>query len=279
MKINAFFANRLNAPLHNPRQSWGAFDEKTNRVYLRVSSGSIDEYGDGKEWVTVYDPDWRKSGGHKERLGHLNAITQGAEGFAVVVNFNDNGTIDSFDDNILRRIGNVAEDGGLTYAEIIGEISVDELISGQPFSAKSKPVGILPRVIIIAETTKEQLVDARLGQGAFRSKVLQHWDYLCAVTGVKTQQVIRASHIRPWRDSTNEERLDPYNGLPLVASLDCLFDCGYVSFDANGSIMISSKLCKRDRVVLSVDNAHLRRAPHRNTAVYLKFHREVVFQP
>ena len=279
MKINAFFANRLHAPLHNSRQSWGAFDEKTNRVYLRVDRRSIDEYGDGKEWVIVYNPDWAKSNGHKERLGHLKAITQGTEGFAVVVKFNDNDKIDSFDDNILRRIANVTEDGGLTYAEIIGEISVDELISGQPYSAMNNQAGIFPRVIAIAETTKEQLVDARLGQGAFRSKVLQQWDYLCAVTGVKTQQVIRASHIKPWRDSTDQERLDPHNGLPLVASLDCLFDCGYVSFDAKGSIMISSNLCEPDRALLSLDGAQLRCTTHRSTAVYLKYHRDVVFQP
>jgi predicted restriction endonuclease len=69
----------------------------------------------------------------------------------------------------------------------------------------------------IHATTKKSLVDARVGQGDFRLNVRQLWDNRCAVTGSSTEAAIRASHIKPWRDSTDAERLDAKNGLPLIA--------------------------------------------------------------
>jgi predicted restriction endonuclease len=71
----------------------------------------------------------------------------------------------------------------------------------------------------VEQTTKEALVNARVGQGKFRQQVLQLWDKRCCVTGAHTRDAIRASQIKPWTKSTNEERLDPYNGLPLTANV------------------------------------------------------------
>jgi predicted restriction endonuclease len=51
-----------------------------------------------------------------------------------------------------------------------------------------------------------------------------------------------ASHIKPWAKSNNEERLDPYNGLLLLANIDKAFDLGYISFDDRGLILISEQL-------------------------------------
>ena len=76
----------------------------------------------------------------------------------------------------------------------------------------------------IGETEKERLIAARLGQGKFRSDLLNRWQNSCAVTGSTTLAAIRASHCKPWRLATNAERLDSANGLPLVATLDALFD-------------------------------------------------------
>jgi len=53
---------------------------------------------------------------------------------------------------------------------------------------------------------------------------------------------LRASHIKPWRTSNDRERLNPENGLPLIATLDALFDKNLVSFDDNGLILISKML-------------------------------------
>ena len=52
------------------------------------------------------------------------------------------------------------------------------------------------------------------------------WGGRCAVTGLDLPLLLRASHIKPWRDSDNRERLDPYNGLLLSPSYDAAFDWG-----------------------------------------------------
>ncbi len=122
-------------------------------------------------------------------------------------------------------------------------------------------------------TTKKALVDARLGQGKFRSRVLQFWGNCCSVTGSTIEAAIRASHIKPWRESSNAERLDPDNGLPLVASLDALFDGGLVSFDSSGKLIASSKLSMTERRIFGIDGASLRKKPTAKMAEYLAHHR------
>src|SRR5438093_13672968 len=48
-----------------------------------------------------------------------------------------------------------------------------------------------------------------------------------------------ASHCKPWRDSTNVERLEGKNGLLLTPSIDHLFDRGFIGFEGNGEIIVS----------------------------------------
>jgi len=50
---------------------------------------------------------------------------------------------------------------------------------------------------------------------------------------------LRASHCKPWRDSTNEERLNGENGLLLTPSIDHLFDRGFIGFEDNGQLIVS----------------------------------------
>ena len=129
----------------------------------------------------------------------------------------------------------------------------------------------------LATTSKEALVNARVGQGLFRSMVLQAWNYRCAVTGSTTLDAIHASHIKPWRDSTDAERLDPRNGLPLVANLDALFDAGLISFKVSGSILISSKLNRAERKIYALENKSLLQKPCVETAVFLNYHQTKFF--
>jgi predicted restriction endonuclease len=74
------------------------------------------------------------------------------------------------------------------------------------------------------ETERLALVRARLGQGPFRTRLVERWGGRCPVTGCSQEQALRASHMKPWRCSTNQERLDSANGLLLTANLDALFD-------------------------------------------------------
>lgn len=97
----------------------------------------------------------------------------------------------------------------------------------------------------LPETMREALVKARIGQGNFRKEVLKLYP-ACPVTGVSMPQLLIASHIKPWRECNNKERLDPNNGIMLAPHVDALFDKGYISFTKDGELII-----KNDREVIS----------------------------
>lgn len=95
-----------------------------------------------------------------------------------------------------------------------------------------------PPAAPLAKTTVQQLIDARLGQGKFRTDLLANFGSRCPVTGLAEPKLLRASHIRPWSESSNADRLDPENGLLLAAGLDAAFDCGFVGFDDSGALLV-----------------------------------------
>ena len=68
----------------------------------------------------------------------------------------------------------------------------------------------------LTETEYEQIIKSRIGQGLFRHELLKR-DKVCRVCGLNITSLLYASHIKPWKDSNNEERLDPYNGFVLCS--------------------------------------------------------------
>ena len=90
----------------------------------------------------------------------------------------------------------------------------------------------------ITDTDKEQLVKSRRGQGRFRQNVQQFEDR-CRVSGVSVVRFLIASHMKPWRSSSNDERLDGENGLLLSPNVDLLFDRGFISFEDDGRLLVS----------------------------------------
>ena len=90
----------------------------------------------------------------------------------------------------------------------------------------------------IGETEKTALVKSRRGQGQFRKELLLI-ESACRVTKVKRPQHLVASHTKPWRDCSNNERLDPENGFMLTPTVDHLFDKGFISFDDKGKLLVS----------------------------------------
>jgi len=61
----------------------------------------------------------------------------------------------------------------------------------------------------------------------------------CRITRVERMEHLIASHIQPWRDSSNEQRLDGENGLLLTPTVDHLFDKGFISFENTGQLIVS----------------------------------------
>lgn len=129
--------------------------------------------------------------------------------------------------------------------------------------------------VSLNETTRDAVIKQRMGQGKFREYLSTYWQG-CSVTGCKQIEILIASHIQPWRDSNDEERLDKFNGLLLTPNLDKCFDNYLISFENDGSIIISDKLTDNARSWLGITPDLSLRQEHldRQREKYLNHHRD-----
>ena len=97
------------------------------------------------------------------------------------------------------------------------------------------------------------------------------------MTGASVRVALIASHIKPWRDCTNQERLDPSNGLPLVATLDRLFDAGLITFLDDGRLLISSFVRESEYEALGLSHSLRLREARASLAPFLEYHRNNCF--
>lgn len=126
----------------------------------------------------------------------------------------------------------------------------------------------------VTDTERVALLKTRIGQGNFRQKLIAIWGG-CAVTGYKDPSMLVASHIKPWRASSNVERLDGYNGLLLLPTLDKAFDSGLISFDESGKVLISPLLLDPQELGVVQGMEVKLKLEHQE---YMNFHREHVFR-
>ncbi len=159
----------------------------------------------------------------------------------------------------------------------------DDYLRNKPIFDTSKPT-VLQEIeqlkdsyANLQETTRQAIVQSRIGQGQFRASLVQYWQG-CSVTGCEQIELLRASHIKPWRDSSNTERLDVYNGLLLLPNLDACFDSGLISFDDNGEIIISSKLSETTLKQLGINSSMKLLRVEPGHKVFLSYHRQNVFR-
>jgi len=135
------------------------------------------------------------------------------------------------------------------------------------------------RLAAIAATEVDAIVRQRVGQGLFREMLMDYWDGKCAVTGLAMPQLLRASHTKPWKDATDRERLDVYNGFLLAVHLDALFDAGFMTFGPEGDAQFSKQLSDEARGQLVATGTQLRLGRIADGhAPYLEYHREHVFK-
>lgn len=160
----------------------------------------------------------------------------------------------------------VVADALIPWDETDDEIDEEEKIADEIANDES-----------LTETMRDQLRRARLGQGKFRERV-QLVSPACRLTGVTHPDFLIASHIKPWRDCDNEERLDGNNGLMLSPHIDHLFDEGFISFEDDGCVIISVKLSpeilKAWSIDVSLNAGHL----NEQQKQYMTHHREFIFQ-
>jgi hypothetical protein len=126
----------------------------------------------------------------------------------------------------------------------------------------------------LRETQRVQLAKARVGQGLFRNRVML-LDPTCRVTGVTDARVLIASHIKPWKESSNAERVSGYNGIMLSPHVDALFDSRLITFEDDGRMHVHPSLRTDVLEKWSIDPGRRVERFLPEQAHYLQHHRQL----
>ncbi|RMH03173.1 MAG: HNH endonuclease [Planctomycetota bacterium] len=127
-------------------------------------------------------------------------------------------------------------------SRLLAEIQKDALDA--PPELAPEPFHPLPadeRELVLARARR------RVGQGTFRSRLLEAYGRRCAITGEHTEIVLDAAHIQPYLGPRSNH---PQNGLLLTKEFHALFDAGYVTVTPELEVRVSPRL-KREW-----DNGH-----------------------
>jgi putative restriction endonuclease len=135
-----------------------------------------------------------------------------------------------------REIWDLYRDGGDEF------LSDTVLLLSNTFAEKiAKATSITYAYINLPEgKERESLVSQRINQQYFRNTLLYNYENKCCLTGLAVEQLLVASHIKPWKDSNPiTERLSPHNGLLLNALHDRAFDGGLITIDRGFRVRVS----------------------------------------
>lgn len=156
------------------------------------------------------------------------------------------GNFGSFDEN-LKALGIV----GLTNASKLDK-EIFEEFSGKwdelSFESEALIAKFENRSLIATDAEiplgKEILssVKCRVNQDFFRRTVLTSYGTACCFTGLSNPELLIASHIKPWKNSNDNEKTNPQNGLCLNALHDKAFDKGLVTITTDYSIIVSNSI-------------------------------------
>ena len=133
---------------------------------------------------------------------------------------------------------------------------------------------------------RETIIKQRVNQTAFRSMILYNYEERCAITGINIPDLLVASHIIPWAESTSNQKLNPENGICLSALYDKAFDRGLITISPdNYTICLSSAL--REYETQNYFSKHfghiagqklIMPIEHRPNCDYLAYHRDKIFK-
>jgi putative restriction endonuclease len=85
-------------------------------------------------------------------------------------------------------------------------------------------------------------VKVRRGQHFFRQSILSAYGVRCCISGINIPHLLIASHIKPWRDCSDHDRLSPRNGLCLSKLHDAAFDAGLITLDDKLTVVLGQRL-------------------------------------
>ena len=279
MRINEFFETILNARVAL-LYSWGAVDHGRHRVFLRLWNNQANlDFAKGR--ILVLDQrNQRAKQQQNERVRQLALAKSGYELYGVLCTYAENASatdakIEAFDSEQLLKLGRLVEQtDGQVFAEIEAIVPISNLAVQ---SNVTNDIEALVADKSLNFTTRTALIQARLGQGVFRQRLLRKYKNSCAVTLCQVTELLRASHVKPWSVSTNQERLDPNNGILLTANLDALFDSGLISFDGGGELLQSTHFQSRNSKIIGKAD-RLQSAPTARQRGFLEYHRNNIFR-
>ncbi len=120
------------------------------------------------------------------------------------------------------------------------------------------------------------LTKQRIGHGVFKKMLIQRYSK-CHVCGLEQKEFLIASHIKPWSESTSNEKVDINNGLLLCPHHDALFDKGYISFTDEGKILIANELTQYTKMLMNV-NETMNIGIREEMKLYIEWHRKNVYK-
>lgn len=131
----------------------------------------------------------------------------------------------------------------------------------------------------ISARAKQSLIQARIGQGEYRAKLLEECPY-CPFTMVNDERLLVASHIKPWAKADDKEKVDPKNGFMLTPTYDRLFDRGFITFDSDKTLVVSPWISPMNQKRLGIyTGKKIDRLPlDARREKYLQYHREYIFK-
>jgi hypothetical protein len=268
---------RVGAKLTNVRWGWDGVMADGSIVFIGWADHVVRSTSGGIESCQIFKHNAAHNAGPggRERGRHIaELIKDKAVGYLVLAT-SKNAAVDPREiadvDPSLHSV-RLEERGDEVFAIPVGENSAPE--AGLATDANADVAHVVASQI--PETEKAQLVLARRGQGLFRARV-EMIEARCRLTGVADRAHLRASHIKPWRHSTNAERLDGSNGLLLAPHVDHLFDRGFLTFDADGTIVISPKLTAEVVQAWHLDMSKAVAPFSKEQAAYLVHHRTHCF--
>jgi len=149
-------------------------------------------------------------------------------------------------------------------------LKVDSLVEEKEIAHNLNQLKKIPSII-----ERQALTKSRLGQGLFRNEVSKI-EPTCRVTGLDQKGLLIASHIKPWRESNNEERLDGANGLLLSPHIDKLFDKHLISFTSKGELICENKAARKALKAWGIDQVKIMKPLSEKQEAYMKQHRRLL---
>lgn len=171
------------------------------------------------------------------------------------------------------------EELAIKILELIGEMNIYQVSEEQlelsiDAVRRTENTTLIP---VISETESEMKTKIRLGQQKFRRELMPLWEHKCALCDINLSELLRASHSKPWKDGTNIERIDPYNGILLCCNHDALYDKGLITIDIKGKLHVSTKIKTEDYLLYGLDK-NIQVKTYSQNKVYFNWHRKNIFK-